>query len=227
LDVPWGEIVIGPLSFTVPTKDMREIGNFGPLFAKYTTVLVQLASFMGASTKDYRVVFDVDMIDDGPQILLPLLYHVSAIDPILKKLDAVSDDLFSLLSLLAVFTLRDCFDTTTEGAIAAIAASVICQALFPSFDPLSLAGFSLPILFTELWEIHTRIDNTVISKTLATFQDPDYEVADVPEDMWIAFVKELSRQGKTNFTKLLERAKPIPLNVAVSLQGLPEYKAKP
>jgi hypothetical protein len=226
-DVPWGEIVIGSLSFTLPAKAMREIGEFEPVFARYTTVLEQLWKFMGSgSERDYRVVFDVDLADEGPQIGYPLLYRVESIEGILRTIDRVSDDLFSLLSLLAIWTLRDCFDSTTEAAIAAIAASVICQSLFPAFDPLSLAGFSLPILFTELWEIHSHVDNTVISRTLATFQDPNYDVPDVPEDMWISFVKELSKHGKRNFTKLLERAKPIPLNVAVSLQGLPEYQPK-
>jgi hypothetical protein len=223
-DVPWGEIVIGPLIFTVPTSVMREIGDFSAIYHIYGFLITELSNFIGPVVDhSYRIVFDVDLPGDQPVFGYPLLFRIEAIDGILIHLNSVSDDLFSVFSLIAVLTLRDCFDLATETALGALAASVICKKLFPSFDPLALAGLSLPVLFNELWEIHTTLDPTVISRTLATFQDPDYEVADVPEDMWIAFVKVLSRNGKRNFTKLLERAKPIPLNVATSLQDLPVY----
>jgi hypothetical protein len=118
------------------------------------------------------------------------------------------------------------FDTVTETAISAVAASVISQRLLPHFGDQELSGFSLPLMFHELWEIHTAVDSRLLPKTLKKFQNPEYEVPDCPEDMWIAFVRELSRTGIRNFIKLLERARPIPLNVAVSLQDLPPYDPK-
>jgi hypothetical protein len=77
-------------------------------------------------------------------------------------------------------------------------------------------------MFNELWEIETNFPG-VISRTLEKFQSPDYPIAHVPEDMWIAFVRELCATGQRDFTKLLERTKPIPLNISLSLQGLPPY----
>ena len=119
---------------------------------------------------------------------------------------------------------EECFDVTTETAIATVATAVIFQELYKEFDPFDFSGLQLPTLFQELWEIHTNYSADLIPQTLEKFQNPDYPVLDVPEDMWIAFVREMCRLGKRDFTKLLERSRPIPLNISISLQGLPPYQ---
>jgi hypothetical protein len=45
----------------------------------------------------------------------------------------------------------------------------------------------------------------------------------VREDLWFAFVKEMSRIAGINLTPLLESARPIPLNVEKSLNDLPRF----
>jgi hypothetical protein len=98
------------------------------------------------------------------------------------------------------------------------------QKLFDGFDPNAFPGIQLPeTLFSELWEIHNA-DPKVIPATVARFQGADWPMSDVPDDMWISFVRELCKVGGRDFTKVLERAKPIPLNISQSLQGLPAFQ---
>jgi hypothetical protein len=224
LDVPWGEIVIDKLIFTVPTALMRQIGDFAGIFRKYRTVMKQLDAFMHPDPpRSYRVIFDVNLVEKGPSLDYPILCGMDQADSLLLKLDRVTEDFFALVCVFSTLSLRDCFDTVTETAIGSVAAAVVCQALFPDFDPKTCDGFEPPPLFPELWKIQKIPGQDLISKTLAIFQDLDYEVSDVPEDLWIDFVKEMSRLAGINFTPLLETARPIPLNVAESLHDLPQF----
>ncbi|KAH0794410.1 hypothetical protein GPJ56_001703 [Histomonas meleagridis] len=225
IQVPWGEIVAKDITFTVPTSKMLELDNFDKIFEKFNIIIQEVTNYIGYSPpKPYRIVFDIELPEDCPSCGYPLAFDLQDIDNILSNFDSPTTQLFTAVTMLTVVSiLEDCFDHVTETAIATLAASVVFQKLFPGFDPLEFAGISLPTLFHELWEIH-NFDQTIIPKTLAKFQDPTHPISDVPEDMWISFVREICHIGGRNFTKLLERARPIPLNISISLQGLPTYK---
>ena len=124
---------------------------------------------------------------------------------------------------LSLLTIKDgALDAMTELAIATICASSVFKKFFPSFDPFELDSIQLPKLFHEFWEIQTRFDSQLIPKTLKEFQLDDSKHP-VPEDQWIAFVRKMCKIGNYNFTKTLERARPIPLNVTNSISGMPAY----
>jgi hypothetical protein len=227
LPVPWGEIVIGPLTFTLPTSAIGEIGNLAAVYKFYGEVVNGLRKFSSARAGiRFRVVFDVDMVESAPACGYPLVFKVEDIPRLLGVLSMPTPQLFVIVMFLGILTIREnCFDVTTQMAIASVAASAVFAQLFSGFDPKTFGGIALPPLFFVLWELHTNYDPALLPKTLATFQDPDYPIPEIPDDMWIAFVKELCLKGKRNFTRMLDRIHPIPLNISNSLQGLQYYEA--
>ena len=229
IDVPWGELDAGDIIFTLPSDKLRAIPDFEKIKKVFDVIINGISNYMShALERPYRFVFDVEITDSEEQWFgygYPLVFHIDEINGILFDIDNPTPELFKAVSMMTVTSIReDCFDNTTEKAIANVATAVIFQELYPNFNPFSFNGIKLPTLFNELWEIHSNCDPELIPQTLAKFQNPEYPVSEVPEDMWIAFVREMCRIGKRDFTKLLERSRPIPLNISISLQGLPPYQ---
>ena len=229
MDVPWGELDAGDIIFTLPSDKLRAIPDFEKVKKVFDVIINGISNYMShALERPYRFVFDVEITDSEEQWFgygYPLVFHIDEINGILFDIDNPTPELFKAVSMMTVTSIReDCFDNTTEKAIANVATAVIFQELYPNFNPFSFNGIKLPTLFNELWEIHSNCDPELIPQTLAKFQNPEYPVSEVPEDMWIAFVREMCRIGKRDFTKLLERSRPIPLNISISLQGLPPYQ---
>jgi len=225
IDVPWGEIDVGSVIFTLPTKDIHRITDFNIIKEKFDVISKGISDYMSyVAERPYRFVFDIELPEDCPSCGYPLVFNIEDIEGILMNFSSPTTQLFTAVTLMTIVSLReDCFEQVTETAIATIATSVIFQKLFPGFDPLEFTGIALPTSFHELWEIQCKVDPTLIPKTLAKFQDPNYQVSEVPEDMWISYVREMCKIGQRDFTKLLERSRPIPLNISISLQGLPPY----
>jgi hypothetical protein len=223
LPVPWGEFVTPDVIITLPTEELRTL-DFALLHEKFHVIVTAISEYLAYEpSAPYRIVFDVDLPGDDVSCGYPLVFFVKDIDMILRGFDEPSTGLFDAIRMMTVYSIREgCFDPLTETAIATIASAVVFEKLFPRVDVAALNGVMLPPMFNELWEIETNFPG-VISRTLEKFQSPDYPIADVPEDMWIAFVRELCATGQRDFTKLLERTKPIPLNISLSLQGLPSY----
>jgi hypothetical protein len=156
------------------------------------------------------------------------VFLIDDIDGILNHFHEPTVALFQAVSLMALGSiLENRLESQTENAISAIAASVIFQRIFPNFDPQKFADAQLlPMLFNELWEIQQK-DPKVIPETVAKIQATASPTSDVPDDMWISFVRDLCKVGGKDFTKVLERSKPIPLNISQSLQGLPQFQPLP
>jgi hypothetical protein len=226
LEVPWGELCLENVVFTLPTTELKKIPDFGVVQKKFKDIVDGICRYVSwMPAQPYRFVFDVELADDSPSCGYPLVFPVEDIEGILMSFDAPTPQLFSAVTLMTIVSIREgCFDQVTESGIATVATSVIFQELFPGFDPLEFEGIELPPMFLELWEIQKHCNPDIIPATLAKFQDPEAPVSDVPEDTWISFVREICRIGKMDFTGLLERSRPIPLNVSVSLQGLPAYQ---
>ncbi|EAY15325.1 hypothetical protein TVAG_224010 [Trichomonas vaginalis G3] len=171
----------------------------------------------------YRIVFDVETNEESLNGGYPLVFLVDDIDAILHSWDKPAPQLFTTISVMSIMSLREnCFDQTTEVALSAICAASVLQELFPNFQPSDL-GIEFPSLFNELWDIYSNFGKNIIPDTISIFQKPDYVLPEIPEDMWICFVRQLCDVAKTDFTKLLDRVKPIPLNITISLQGYKQY----
>lgn len=225
IKVPWGEIATKFVIFTVPSDFLRSIKNFEKINDFFTKIVENIQSLMSVTIeKPFRFVFDIDLLTGQPSCGYPLVFGINDINDILISFDKPSHKLFVALTFMSICSIReDCMDRITETAVATVVAAEICRKLYPDFDPANFDNFPFPALFAELWEIHTKVDNEVIFKTLAAFQDPNFAMAEVEEDMLIQFVVKLCEIGKMNFTRLLDRAYPVPLNISLSIEGLPMY----
>jgi hypothetical protein len=231
IDVPWGEIDLGCLIFTLPSVEMRKIKDFTQLKIAYDRFIQTITKFLSYDPeRPYRIVFDSELNgnseeDMEPRVEYPATFLLEHIQPIVIDLSEPNPPLFQAIRALALLSIRfDCFDPLTEAALSAVAAGLALRNVFEDFDPFNAGLKNLPSLFPQFWEIEAACPG-VFSKTLAIFQSADYIPMDAPDDMWVEFVRELCQCGQCNYTKLLEQAKPVPLNISVSLQGLPLLKS--
>ena len=209
MDVPWGELDAGDIIFTLPSDKLRSIPDFEKVKKVFDVIINGISNYMSYLLDiPYRFVFDVEISDSDKQCfryIYPLVFHIDEINGILFDIDNPTPELFNAVSMMASASIREgCFDNTAKRAIVNVASAVIFQELYPNFSPFNFNGIELPTMFNELWDIHSNWDPELIPQTLAKFQNPEYSVSEVPEDMWIEFVREMCRIGKRNFTKLLE-----------------------
>ena len=224
LEVPWGEIYAENLIITLPTSKMREISDFTDIYSKLSKLVNLLAEFLSFEIeRPYRIVFDIDLPDDQPSFEYPIVFLEEDMNGILCELDHPSHILFKALTVLGIVSIReDCFDQMTETALAHVAGSVAMKAIWPDFDPLEILGDQSPPLFKEFWKIH-NFNNTVLHDTLKIYQNPEYPISDVKDDTWISFVTNMCRISKHNYIRVLQKVKPIPLNISLSVNGLEEF----
>jgi hypothetical protein len=224
-EVPWGEIFAGGVIFTLPTVDLKKL-DVAVIDAKFNVIVGEIRKYIGeVPAQPFRIVFDVELPPTASG-RYPLVFLQEDIDGILNRFGEPSPELFRAVMLMVAGAIREgSLDDQTGTAIAAVATGVIFQKLFSAFDPLDFEGIPRPTLFNELWEIQKK-DPKVIPATVGRTRDQSWPTWGVQDDMWIAFVRELCKIGKKDFTKLLERAWPIPLNISQSLQGLPAFVVK-
>jgi hypothetical protein len=210
IPVPWGEIDFGSIIFTLPTAHMRQIRDFQSIREKYEVVVNRVCQWMSYKpNKPYRIVFDIELPEDGPGFAYPSVLLVDAIPGILLAIEDPALDLFKAISLMAINSIReDCFDVVLETAIASMCAAVVFTDLYPAFDPFNFQDLSVPDLFAELWKIHQQVDAKLIPACLAKFQDPAYVVPEDQNQSWSDLLSEMSRIGNRNFTPLFQRLLP-------------------
>lgn len=226
IEVPWGELDTGSVIFTMPSEHLRRISDFYEIKKKFDFISDTIYDFINIKqSKPFRVIFDVQLVDESPIPNYPLYFLIDSIDSILFNNNEPNQDMFRLTYLFALVLIKDnILDSQTESAISHVAASIVFQQLYPGFDPLQFTDIQMLPVFAELWEIHNKYDKTLLSRTLEKLQNSEYSVSEVPEEMWISFVREFCITGKCNFTKLLEKSRPIPLNIMTYLKGLPLYQ---
>ncbi|OHT13288.1 hypothetical protein TRFO_16612 [Tritrichomonas foetus] len=221
-DTQWGELVSKSIIFTLPTKYLQQIDDFDKTFAHIESFMTELVQYMEYElVRPYRIVFDVELIDDQPVPRYPIMLLESDINDILFVHDKPTPGLFRALMMLAMVSLRDdCFEINTEKALSAFVAAQIFKKKFSFFDPLDKPLVDYPILFKELWLIHMQINDKIIPEIIHKSQKPDCLTFEVPQDRWIQFVRDLCDSAKFNFASILDKARPIPLNVASVLESL-------
>lgn len=222
IDVPWGELDIGEIIFTLPSPKLREIPDFVKIKNVYDVILSGISDFMSWKfDKKQRIIFDIETLEG--EIGYPIFLNINQIDNALFEIDHPTVGLFNAVYALAIISIRlDIFNNQIEAALATVAAAEIMKKLFHDFDPMNFEGIRLPVLFCELWDIQCNFSNNLISLTLSKFQSGDYPVSD---DTWIDFVKEMCILGERDFTKLFENSGPIPLSKSSSFtQGLKIYR---
>lgn len=225
IEVPWGEIETSNVIVTMPSENLRKIDV--EAFAKKIDSLIScIKNYLDIEWEyKFRIIFDV-MVDPGePSISYPIAFSTLDIDHVVEGFNSPNKYLFDLLVGVAASILQTAWvDDVTKMAISSVAASAALTKVYQGFSPMLLEDVELPPLFHELWEIHIKCDETLFAKVLAAIRESALQQSDVPEDMWISFVRTLSQIGNIDFSNLLSRTKPIPLSVINSLRTLSPYK---
>ena len=225
--LPFSELQTSHVIFTMPSKNLIELESrfqqISDIFDKTAEIISDFMSY--PIEHEFRVVFDIDLPEDSPICGYPIVFPLSELDELFNNLERPSHNLYLLVNLLALSTLREnCFDPIVEFALSEVAASVVFSSLYNGFNPKNFQSSNKHPLFEAFWQIQTEFGKNIISRTIAKFQDPSYQIVGVPEDIWLEFVAEMCQIGEMDFTPLLEHARPIPLNVSVSLHHLPVFK---
>ena len=222
IPIPWSEIDMKIITFTLPTKHFLKIHDQKQICDKFTTLLksiIKLTSY--TLTRPYRVVFDIELAEDEPVCGYPLVFLIDDIDNILFS-EKPTPQLMALLILLSIVSIREnTLDEVTETAIGQVVAATSANEIWPEFDPITI--ISNDEIFNKLWHIHLKFP-LAISKTLELIQNPNYIVPDDPDEKWGLFARELSRMLQLDMGPFLSEARPLPETINTSELGLPVYK---
>lgn len=221
--VPWGEMCSKTVIFTLPSDEIRKITDIDKVLEHVDKVVTHVLEFMNASmNRPYRVVFDTQLPGDKTESEYPIVLDIKDLDDIINNYNKPTVAMFELIARVSLLSIREAyFDNLVETAISNLVACIIFNEFFPGFDPNIFKDYNFPPLFAELWVLHQHINQGLIKDLLALSQAPEAPYFDSDEDMWTQFVKDVSVIGKYNFTKLLERVRPIPLNLSKTLAELP------
>lgn len=221
----WGEIESSNYIFTLPTyflqKHENEIENYFQIFDKLFAEILQFTACQ--PKKPFRIVFDVDLIDNElDSISYPLVLSIDDIDKIFT-IEKPTKELLNFLKSLSYVSFREgCIDSMTEDAVSLVSACHAIKSVWNDFDPLELVETD-SLLFKALYDISQQYNKTIIPKTLSIFQNENFVSLDTQEDMWMQFVTELCNIGKKNFTNVLKKARPIPMNISSSIQSFQDF----
>jgi hypothetical protein len=219
--VPWGEIHAPNLILTVPTAKLREVPDLAALCAALGKVVQTVVAFTNYLVqRPFRVVFDIDPGDPpGYPVVLPL----DLVDDILLNANTPTLGLFTLLRHLAVVSIREgCLDDITEDAIAYLVTVAVLQSVYPGFEQATSPFLkSPPLLYHELWLVHTQVNSTLLPLILKELQKPAAQSRASADDMWIDFVCACSYRSQYNLALVLGSVRALPMSVTTILKELP------
>jgi hypothetical protein len=224
IDVPWGEVDLGVLIFTLPTRILVRELDFARLEEMYSKICESVARVLCYSiTRAYRIVFDVELLPDDKWAGYPAMLSVDDIEPIIFGVDNPSAELFKAVAGLGRMSIReDCFEPEIEIAIAAAAAALTLQQIYGAFDPLMSLGSDITTLFAQLWEIETSFEG-LLTTVMARFQDLEFNIDGQTDNVWAIFVNDLCRAARRDFTAMLHVGHLEQVELDPELQGLAAF----
>lgn len=222
---PWGELCSNLIIITMLSSELNKISDPDDLCAFLDKEIEMMCSYISYKIiRPYRLVFDVDKVDDNISSDYPVVLLLDMIPDIIFNYKSPTIGLFTLIKSLVIVSLpENRFDACTETALGYIVATILFKANWPEFDTANLSKYvKLPPIYNELWIVHSRINNQIIPVLLSKAQLPDAETYDSMEEMWTAFIKDLCQTANCNLIPLLERARPIPLGLNETVSKLPK-----
>lgn len=223
IQTPFGELETEFVILTMPSNILREL-DLGAICEKLDQLTEVIIDYMAYDMfHKFRVVFDIELFDTSqPACGYPIIFLIDNLKPMFDDVSRPNSHLFTLITLFAILTLKeDCFDDVVETSLVMLAASVSFTKIYTDFDPFS-SEYQVTPLFNGLWQIQLKYPN-VITETLQIFQHKVYDANAVPDDTWIDFVQNMCKIGKVDFTTILEKSRPIPLNVTMSCHAFSSF----
>lgn len=221
-DIPWGEIMTNYSILTVQKSTIEEMDGKEKVMTEFDELLTLICSFTRYEiVRPLRIVFDVDMIDENYTAGYPITLKTDCVKEVLLDRSVPSGKLFyAIMAIATVMFRQGCFDSQTEESLAAFVAYQCFQKLFPECDPALVPDLDLPVMFRDLWLIHTEIDPECIPTIILSSQRPEAPVFEVPEDKWLMFVKDVCVLCHKNFVRVFEKYAPIATTIVSELERL-------
>ncbi|OHS96079.1 hypothetical protein TRFO_37810 [Tritrichomonas foetus] len=218
---PWGEIECSSIAVTMPTDKLMMIPNVIDLWNHFDSLIFKITEFMNFPvTRPFRLVFDVDMLNDDI-VTYPINLHLDYFDDIILNYQTPTYGTYKLLEKIALLSIRDnFFDEKTELALAALVAAVSMKTYYKQFHLDKDPKIELPFLFREFWAIHNHSAD-LFQKIFEHSQTSEI-THKMAEEKWIDFVSNLSKFGKYNFTNIFQKVYQIPRDFDESVTNLPE-----
>ncbi|OHT02909.1 hypothetical protein TRFO_06975 [Tritrichomonas foetus] len=223
IEVPWAELDLQSIIFTIPSSYLHKITNQKELCDRFSKLVNKIIDFTSSSEnrRPFRVVFDIELPEDQPVCGYPLVFLIDDIDSILFC-DEPTPELLTLLTLLTIVSIREnCLDSITESAVSQIAASLAIREVWNKYCPLNV--ITNDTLFSSFWTIESFAPN-VLKKTLEMFQNPNFSVQDTPEEKWGVFVREMCIIGRKDFRTVLQKERPIPPSIKADFFDYPPFE---
>ena len=224
-DIPWGEIESDHIIFTVPKSFMVKIEDYDKFFDIFRTATELIADYFCVEVlSPVRFVYDCQVLPGSlyPKNYNPVFMHINSLNDLLKFSEP-STFLFQVFTKIGMSLIfPDHLDHLTKKILSIIASLYAFTKIWPDKDPLLYTNNDSP-LTKSLWEIHQQVGEQLIPHTIDQLRDILPDEPGSPDDAWIAFVMLLSKNGGKNFTSILQKVRPIPLNATLSVQQLPAF----
>jgi hypothetical protein len=218
---PWGEVISDSFVLTVPSSAF-ELPQLADALDRLELAIKRVADFMQYTlTRPFQIIFDVDVSASDFSLDHPIRVAIDDMNSIFTK---VGQPYFRLLTLVAMACIRDgYFDEMTDLAMSIVGAYVVVLQTNKGAPSMTeLLGGTLPPLVTEIWAVHTRMNDKVLPGILEESRRPHADSYGVGPDRWLAFVTNFSGIAHANFAEMFDAVLPVSENIAKSLDFLPK-----
>ena len=208
--VPWAEIETKELIFTVPTECARKIQDMTTFAKSMDEFASNVWKFLGGrrSTRIQRVIFDVDL-PEGDSISGDVIFTTVHLLDGLAQQDKPTADLMRLLTLFGLSVLPPgLFDGEAQMAISMVAVAHVMKEKWPNSEPSEFVTSATPRIFYDLWHACERFGDQPFENAIKQYTlQKDTSVDNTPQEQWLVFARELSRQTHNNLYEIKDRFK--------------------
>ena len=204
LNIPWGEIQLKTIIFTMPTEYIKQIENLEEFCKLYEKLISDTFSFCGLKPSDLRrIVFDVDLLQNTPVSTDILVLHTDSMEGIIN-IHQANSDILQLLTYLVLASINGIFhDYEIELTIATIAGCYAIKKSWPDEPPLIALSVSPSKLFCELFDLSVEKGHTPYAMAIQTLSSA--QNIKTAREAWQFFVEKLSRFCNKDLPHLTDR----------------------
>ena len=230
-DVPFGEIETQFVIFTLPSKYLAEYQDILGSFCEFIdSIISKVLTFTSdQSTRLFRVVFDVELLEDIISTY-PIFLSIDLIRGIIGSNSNPTPELFILLTTIALSSMpENVFDRTIMESFAMIAALNAFHETWPDTDPLQFIVNQPPELFNAMYKVYEIHSSSCFIKAFAKVRASLDILQSVRPDSWTLFLKKIALETKDKSYRLLTKIKQTNVNMNAmimtnSSSSLSEYQ---
>ena len=200
-NVPWAELETQFVMFTMPTHILADIQDKEGTCMFIDSLVVALLQWTSdESMRLYRVVFDVEVLDQVNHDSYPIIMSMESINGILFS-RRQSIELFHFLELIAERSIpTDGFPDEAVAVFARLAAYVTFQKIWPDDDPQDYFPNESPPLWERVFNIYSENEPGMISKSIEQVRQAMAFVPTNNMNLYQILVKKINMNAKKDYT---------------------------